>query len=453
MPKPSHHLITSGSLAQLETRLFSSIRDAKRDDPFRPLVVLCGSRFLGHYLARQLARAGSPHAAIQFLTLNDLARQLAGESGQCGSGAISTGSGGSLGVQALPAGAKELVTRGLLAAMRKGYFSKVQDQPHLPEVLAATFTDVEDSGADLAKPAWPVKLSHESKRKVAEVASLYTQYRKHVAEAKLMSEADLLARAATHAGEFVARLGADFLSVYGFYELTNAQCELWLALARHVSVSAYLFVEEDRRFKTAHRLRDRLIREISPAVENYDREAPSTDLIAARSWVFTPRSEAREPDGSLAVLSCPNEGQRSPRDCTRMHPLETRSGDRVHRDDRAGARWRGIFAAAGGGLRQHRRPVLFARGFAAGAHGHRQEHSRAAPIGLHRLATGRGDGVAHARSTRHGSPDHAVGPHQHGSRNCRRHRAVARQTGSLGASPGIAGYEGAPHLPGFGRCG
>jgi len=117
----THRLITSTSLLRLETALFRAVAEQKLGDPLRPVVVLCGSSFLGHYLSRELARRGSAHACISFLTFNELAGALA-----CRPLLAKK-------AMPLPQGGKELIARKLIGSLPPdSYFRQVQEQPHLP---------------------------------------------------------------------------------------------------------------------------------------------------------------------------------------------------------------------------------------------------------------------------------------------------------------------------------
>jgi ATP-dependent helicase/DNAse subunit B len=293
----THRLITSVSLARLETALFHGIVEQKQGDPLRPVVVLCGSSLLGHYLSRELARRGSPHACISFLTFNELAGALARQS--------------LLARKALPLpeGGKELIARELIRSLPpESYFRQVKDQPHLPQVLAATFTDIEDSRIDLgsAMNALPARrdggLAQDGRRKLNEVAQLYRQYASEIGDTnRMFTEAGLLAEAAQQAANFHALYGTGKLLVYGFYEMTGAQRELLRQLAAGTELTAFLLTGES----------SRALREwwqpLVDAEEVLEREAVSGSLTALRASVFTGKHSAQAQDDSVQVLSCPHE--------------------------------------------------------------------------------------------------------------------------------------------------
>ena len=293
----THRLITSVSLARLETALFHGIVEQKQGNPLRPVVVLCGSSLLGHYVSRELARRGSPHAGISFLTFNELAGALAGPA--------------LLARKALPVpeGGKELIARELIRSLPpESYFRQVQDQPHLSQVLAATFTDIEDSRIDLGLASGSLSTRHESglaqegRRKLNEVAQLYRQYASEIGDAnRMFTEAGLLAEAGQQAANFSARFGTGKLLVYGFYELTGAQRELLRQLAVGTELTAFLLAGE-----SSQALRD-WWRPLVGTEEVLDREAAAGNLAALRAGIFTDTRSARANDEGVRVLSCPHE--------------------------------------------------------------------------------------------------------------------------------------------------
>jgi ATP-dependent helicase/DNAse subunit B len=311
---PRHRLITSGSLRLLETALLEHIQQEKRGDPFRPVVALCGSGFLGHYLSRELVRRGFPHLGVSLLTFNGLAETLARRVLL------------EKNLTLLPESGKHLVARRVVRSLPpQSYFARVQDQPHLPQVLATTFTDIEDSRLDFAAAVRQVpSKSAASLRKIGELAHLYEQYRAEFRE-RMLPEAGLLAEAGQQGSQFESLFGTGKLFVYGFYELTGAQYELLEQLVAQVEATAFLLFQSTSRFIAAERLRtwwqerageEVLSSQFSVLSENsqmqfWESERPS-DLEILQGDVGEMRTEKRElrslqDDGSVRVLSCPNE--------------------------------------------------------------------------------------------------------------------------------------------------
>jgi ATP-dependent helicase/DNAse subunit B len=314
---PSHQLLTSGSLRLLETALFEHIKREKHGDPFQPVVVLCGSGFLGHYLSREMVRRGFPHLGISFLTFNGLAEMLARRSLLEKNLAL------------VPEGGKTLVAGRVVRRLPpQSYFAGVQDQPHLPQVMAVTFTDIEDSCIDF--PAVARKASYKSpasRRKIAELVRLYEQYgaefddqssgenanqeagngKRETGNGRLLSEARLLAEAGQQAARFAPLFATGKLLVYGFYELTGAQYELLAQLVAQVETTAFLLFESgDERLAAAQKLRTWWMSKAA-GKHHLEQDAPANNLSVLRANVFRDAGAAHEDDGTFRVLSCPHE--------------------------------------------------------------------------------------------------------------------------------------------------
>ena len=305
---PIHQLISSGSLACLETALLERIGEQKRDDPLQPVVVVCASAFLGRYLARRLVRGGMPHLGIHFLTLNDLARALAQplllSPSEPKSGfhpnAPKPGASGTPGLPGtplengwapLPGGGKELLVRRFLRELPEtSYFFQAETDPHLSAVLAATLTDLEDSRVDVASAAPRAAESIPgARRKLTELAQHYQRYRSALSARRMFSEAGLLAEAGRGAARFGALFGTTALLVYGFYEHTGAQLELLRRLAAHADVTAFLLAEPGARLGASHVLREWW--KARPARERrLDWPAPENDLTELQARWFAGES-------------------------------------------------------------------------------------------------------------------------------------------------------------------
>jgi ATP-dependent helicase/DNAse subunit B len=286
----THRLIISSSLLSLEAALFRCIMEQKQSGPLQPVIVLCGSSLLGHYLSRELVRRGSPHAGVSFLTLNELAAALARASLLAAKAA------------SLPEGGKELIVRKLLDGLpAESYFRQVREQPHLSGVLAATFTDIEDSRIDFTRAAGRAGLAPEARRKVDEIAQLYRQYTAESGPgSRMFTEAGLLVEAGRQAAGFRSRFGTDKLLVYGFYEITGAQREMLHALAATAGLTAFLLAGEG-----SQALRDWW--QALASAEEVPENPAAGNLAALQAGIFTERSLPREDDGTVRVLSCPDE--------------------------------------------------------------------------------------------------------------------------------------------------
>ena len=291
---PLHQLISSGSLACLETALLQTIGEQKRGDPLRPVVVVCASSFLGNYLARRLVRAGMPHLGIRFLTLNELAQVLtqnlpADEKGV-----------------PLPGGGKELLIRRIMHELPDtAYFSQAEAHPHFAAMLAATFTDIEDSRIDLVSAsAGAAEKMPGARRKLGELRQQYQRYRSELSAKGMLSEGGLLAQAGRGVERFAGRLGVNSLLAYGFYEHTGAQLEFLRRLAAHFDLTAFLLAEAGNRLSTSQPLREWW--KALPAREQHlESPPPQDDLSELQLRLFAPpsTSPAKAMNGRAATGS------------------------------------------------------------------------------------------------------------------------------------------------------
>jgi ATP-dependent helicase/nuclease subunit B len=300
----SPRLVTSSSLARLQSAFFDHVvaeKSGDDKDPFHPVVVLCGSSFLGHFLARELARNGTPHAGIRWLTFNALANELAGR-------ALREGK-----YEPLPAGGKELIVRSLAREIgANGYFAGVHDLPHFAATMSATLADIEDSGINFtaAQDQAGPRLQRVA-GKISEVSRFYDRYRSQLSRRRLCSEADVLIEASRRSADFAPRFSTNQLFVYGFYEVTGAQRELLRQLAASVNITAFLLSEPggSSRLRVSAPFRAWWLDQ-GASEEYLPPEKPSGDLRFLRQNVFQAFAGEHAPSpnrSSVQVLSCPNE--------------------------------------------------------------------------------------------------------------------------------------------------
>lgn len=288
-------LIRSTSLPVLEACLLQEIRKEKARDAFQPVTVLSASNLLGRHLARQLVRDGAPHLATYFLTFTDLAHALT-RRGLLQSQQVP-----------LPPNGRTVLMWSLVRSLPgSSYFISVREQPHFPSVLEATFADIEDSRIDFGKAVSRAPWESEaSRRKVEEAGQLYVKYREGI-QKRFMSEADLLLEAGKQAPEFLQVFGSKTLFVYGFYDLTGVQKEALLALAKQLPVVFFLLAGDGSRYTFSLRLRDWLLSS-GAQEENLAEEPATNNLTTVRRQIFTPEWQPQTGDGTLRIVSCPNE--------------------------------------------------------------------------------------------------------------------------------------------------
>ena len=81
-PGAGSTLVVSSDLAALEREFVAAVRAAKGNDPVAPVLVVAGSHLQHVYLRRRLARALRAAANVRFVTLMDLAGELALPAGE-----------------------------------------------------------------------------------------------------------------------------------------------------------------------------------------------------------------------------------------------------------------------------------------------------------------------------------------------------------------------------------
>ncbi len=215
-------MIYQGRFSELETHLFASIEEIKRDDPLAPVVVLAGSNLARLYLQRRLAEDRSSHLNVRFLTFMDLARFLTEP-------------------DFLAAGARPLSPEGQLALCRRlvkgldaaDYFQPLSEFPGFPRALAATFTDIEEAGLS------SLPVAGGAPPKLASLASLYAAYRRSLT-GRFYTGAELLTASAERASRYPALFGTDRLLVYGIYDLNPAQRALLASLLTACRISFFV---------------------------------------------------------------------------------------------------------------------------------------------------------------------------------------------------------------------
>jgi RecB family exonuclease len=243
----------------LETALAGELAGARAAaGPLAPLRVVVPTRLLGLHLRRKLAGAGPGHVNLRFVTLADLALQLAGAAAgappRCASPL-----------------ALELLCRRIIrdAMPAGGHFAPVRDTQGFAPALRATFTDLKE--ACVSPHGFRQRANSP---KLRELADAYAAFCDWLDQHQWLTEADLCAGAEpTHDD------GPCFL--YGFYDLNTAQKQLVLRL----NPAAVFFPWTNHSAGYAQPLRD---------------------WFVSRGYRAEPLPVA-EPAAEPLVLSCPGE--------------------------------------------------------------------------------------------------------------------------------------------------
>ncbi len=276
-----------------------------------PEVVLVGSNRLGQDLAWRLKERTGGWANIRFLTLLDLARDLAGGLPSPSDRPLLRGPG-------KIALARE-VLRGAVERDPSHLFAPLAGRRGFPYALSALFDDLLDSEIDaLPQPGH----GRIDRRRIGAISGLYRDWRERLLR-QALHPAELIARGASRAGQFQGRFGTGRLWIAGFYELTKNQMLLLEAIRiAGIELVASMPFPGGREGLFSRPLMNLFsdfgIEVIGPDCGQF----PATDLGRfGRSFFEGPTiyegpagsepeaagGRSPEPDGSLAVVSAPDE--------------------------------------------------------------------------------------------------------------------------------------------------
>jgi ATP-dependent helicase/nuclease subunit B len=296
-------LLVSGRFPELEDALCERVQELRRGRPLAPLTVVVGSSHVRTRVGDLLVRRLGAVANVSVVTLGRLAADLV---------AAARGA-----PQATLAGlSRERLLRRLIAARRLAYFAPVQDRPHFPQAVAATFADLREACIAPASPWSRIALGQSAPddapsgaAKAADLRDLYSAYCGELAQRGLADGAQQLLDAAAAVSSAGGPAHARVL-LYGIYDLNQAQEALVAGL---LDVGADLFVPIPRGGSGAgaSALEAALAaglaeqrREAPPAETNLDRLA---DLWCASRPLDAPVVAFRPEDDTLTVASVPDE--------------------------------------------------------------------------------------------------------------------------------------------------
>ena len=295
-------LLVSGRFPELEDALCERVRELRRGRSLAPLTIVVGSSHVRTRVADLLVRRLGAVANVSVVTLDRLAADLVAAS----RGAPQP---------TLPGIARERLLRRLIATRELAYFAPVQERPHFPQAVAATFSDLRE-GRVAAESGWsrmaldpggpdytPAKAA-----KAADLQALFGAYCDEVARRGLADGAQLLLDAADcvrNAGESTRAQ----VVLFGIYDVNLAQEALVTEL---LAAGADLFVPIPRggsgdgasalqAARSAGRVEER--REAPEAGSDLDRLAElwsAGEPAAGRAVDF-------RGDGTLTVVSVPDE--------------------------------------------------------------------------------------------------------------------------------------------------
>ena len=242
-------LLVSGRFPELEDALCERVQELRRGRPLAPLTVVVGSSNVRTRVGDLLVRRLGAVANVSVVTVGRLAADLVAAV----RGAPQPTLAGS---------ARERLLRRLIAARELAYFAPVQDRPHFPQAVAATFADLREARVAAAS-GWAraalgqgaVADTPSGAAKAADLQGLYGAYCDDLARRGLADGAQLLLDAASAVRGAHAKAGAPAapgafttaddpaarprVVLYGIYDLNQAQEAL---VAELLGAGADLFV-------------------------------------------------------------------------------------------------------------------------------------------------------------------------------------------------------------------
>ena len=209
-----------GRFPELEGALAERVLELRRGRPLAPLTIVVGSSSVRTRVGDLLVRRLGAIANVCVVTLS----RLAGDLVVAARGAPRP---------TLAGIARERLIRRLVASRELAYFAPVQDRPHFPRAVAATFADLREArvapASDWARTAFRQGAAADtpsSEAKAADLQGLYAAYCDELARRRLADGAQLLLEAAeavrrTHAATEPA--DRPRVVLYGIYDLNQAQ--------------------------------------------------------------------------------------------------------------------------------------------------------------------------------------------------------------------------------------
>ena len=230
--KQPRGLLVSGRFPELEDALCERVHELRRGSSLAPLTVVVGSSNVRTRVGDLLVRRLGAVANVSVVTLARLAADL-----------VAAARGAP--PPTLAGLARERLLRRLIRRGELAYFAPVQDRPHFPQALAATFSDLREARvaphSDWARAALgqgATAVTPSGLAKSADLESLYGAYCDELARRGIADAAQTLLDAASAVREERARAGAlaapsastagalvghRRVVLYGIYDLNQAQ--------------------------------------------------------------------------------------------------------------------------------------------------------------------------------------------------------------------------------------
>ncbi|HUI27820.1 MAG TPA: PD-(D/E)XK nuclease family protein, partial [Candidatus Kryptonia bacterium] len=300
MTTRTRRLFVNGSFAVLEAAAVELLRTLKSaGDPLAPLWVVVPTNLLRQQLGRRVAAGQPGHTNLRFLTLLDLAGELAEP-------------------PLMMAGASPLSDFAALALVRRllreqptDYFAALAERPGLHAAVLATLNDLADGEVDpqtLAEFVRTMSPNAGGADRLAALARLYRAYREELSRLGLYDRNDLLRAAAARAA--TQRPPDEQIVLYGFYDFTPLQRRLVAAVVGDAAAAMFMPWEDGARFAYATPTLNWL-RSLGFVITPLASELPASDLARAQARLFDGGGvePADASDQTVRVISAPGESR------------------------------------------------------------------------------------------------------------------------------------------------
>ena len=198
----------------LEEALLREVRGVRENDSLQPIVVLVPTAFLRQHLKRTLAVRLGGHSGIRFVTVSELARDVAERAMR------------SQGLAGIPDAAATVLWRRAAAQLpADAFFGPIAKTHGFPSALRSTIRDLKEAGLTPNVIRRRAVGNTRLARKLRELAEVWSKVEEAQAAAGFHDSLDLLREAGELAPDAPLLDGAATF-VYGFYDLTRAQRRL-----------------------------------------------------------------------------------------------------------------------------------------------------------------------------------------------------------------------------------
>jgi ATP-dependent helicase/nuclease subunit B len=314
----------TGDYRALEARLVSLVRDLRGAGRLDPILIIVTSRLLGIHLGRHLADMGVSHINIRFLTLEDLADQVAlpilHREGKTRMPGFASGM------------AMAEALRSVMPEADEFYFRGIIDRPGFHEAMLSTIRDLEEALLSPEDLEQAVRTSDAARRlhirKIGDLARTWKRYRQMLDEVNWVADYQVMRTACEFVPTSPPVANASSILVYGFYDLNALQREFLKRCmdTKHTvffvpfqNQRAFEFAKPMIRWMTSAGLR-------AKAAAAADADSDSPPLAHLRCHIFEDTLKPTQYEDAVTFISAPGEA-REAREIARLVTAECGRGD------------------------------------------------------------------------------------------------------------------------------